>query len=96
MIQVFEPETVKPKGILKLVSQFGWLDLIEANKSGVVQGDLEGAEAKMNGISDPASILGKPSDIFDMYRMNDYIQSASKGAKTVSSQISAEAPNPTE
>lgn len=97
MIQNFKPVTKKEPGMLGVVSQFGWLDLVEANKTGVIQGDLESVEAKMNGIDDPASIMGKPSDVFEAYRMHDYLtKSASNGAKTVSSQISSGEPNSAE
>lgn len=98
MIQDFKPVTKREPGILGVVSQFGWLDLVEANNKGVVSGDLESAESKMNGISDPSSIMGKPSDIFEAYRMHDYIKNSSKsaskkGAKSETSQISPEGPN---
>ena len=92
MVQVFDPK-VKDKGDLYEVSQFGWLDIAAAYETGVVTGSLEGLEASMNNIDDPASIMGKPSDIFEAYRMKDYItKSAQKGAQSVSEPISPKDP----
>lgn len=57
------------------VDQFGFVDLVEALTNGEVPTQIADQDINYNGIEDPSSILGKPQDIFDLYRMNDYIQS---------------------
>lgn len=91
MVQNFKKTSVKDKRDLYQVSQFGYLDIAEAYRTGAVNGSLEGYDASINGIEDPASIMGKPSDIFEAYRMHDAIQKYSAaygGAQSVSEPIS--------
>lgn len=57
------------------VDQFGFIDLAECLANGEVPTLIDGEDVSYNGIEDPSAILGKPDDIFSLYRMNDYVQS---------------------
>lgn len=57
------------------VSQTGFIDLCDAMVSGVVPSQLPDSDEVYNGIEDPESILGKPSDVFEALRMESYINS---------------------
>lgn len=57
------------------VDQFGFVDLVDCLINGEVPTQIADEDVNYNGIEDPSTILGKPSDIFDLYRMNDYVQS---------------------
>ncbi len=57
------------------VDQFGFIDLAECLSNGEVPATIADSEDKYNGIEDPSEILGKPSDVFEAYRMGDYIKS---------------------
>ena len=63
---------------LKDVDQFGFIDLVECLENGVVPSTVADSEANYNDIEDPASILGKPRDVFEAYAMNDYVKSVGK------------------
>lgn len=67
-----------PQRDLCKVSQVGFIDLTKAFASGVVPDKIADSEASYNGIEDPASILGKPSDVFEALEMESYIKSAGK------------------
>lgn len=69
---VFDP--VRDK---KAVEPFGFVDLKSALVSGVIPSQIEEVDANYNQIDDPASILGKPNDVFDAMHM----QSAINGYK---------------
>ena len=56
------------------VEPFGYVNLVEAVENGTVPSSINNVEAQYNGIDDPRTIIGKPGDIFEMYRMNDYIK----------------------
>lgn len=56
------------------VDQFGFVDLQECLSNGEVPATIADSEDQYNGIDDPNEILGKPSDVFDAYRMGDYIK----------------------
>lgn len=94
MIYNFEPVTVKEKGDLFIVSQFGYVDLVKANQTGTLEGTIEGLEQSCNGIDEPSSIFGRPKDIFQAYRMQEFISSrgANKGESSVS-DTSVDTPN---
>lgn len=57
------------------VDQFGFIDLVECLTNGEVPTNIADEDVNYNGIEDPSSILGKPDDVFALYRMNDYVQS---------------------
>lgn len=68
------------------VDQFGFVNLAECMENGVVPSSISDTEMDYNDIEDPASIMGKPRDVFEVYSMQDYIKSAGKkseGAATV-------------
>lgn len=68
------------------VDQFGFINLAECMENGVVPSSVSDTELNYNDIEDPASIMGKPRDVFEAYSMQDYIKSAGKkseGAATV-------------
>lgn len=60
---------------IKEVDQFGFVDLNECMANGQVPSTIADSEAQYNDIDDPASILGKPRDVFDAYKMQDYVKS---------------------
>lgn len=96
MVQNFESYSKKKPGDRYVVEQFGWINLAEAYAQGTVEGNIDGQDLQTNGIEDSKSILGRPSDVFEAYRMADVIESrgASKGSgKSVSSPISSTEPN---
>lgn len=68
MIQVFKPYATKPVEDLYLVPPYASLDLRQAYATGSVSSTFEDVEGSYNGISDPASILGKPDDVFSAMR----------------------------
>lgn len=88
MVQKFVPESKPDKSVLCLVSQFGWLDIREAFITGSVVGDFNAAELSSNGIDDPASIVGKPDDVFSAMRMKSAFEKA--GSSKSSQSPSAE------
>lgn len=63
---------------LSPVDQFGFVDLNECLANGEVPSTVSDTEDSYNGIEDPSEILGKPSDVFDAYRMQDYVKSVGR------------------
>lgn len=63
---------------IKEVDQFGFVDLNECMANGQVPSTVSNTEDEYNGIDDPSSILGKPHDVFEAYRMHDYVKSVGK------------------
>lgn len=63
-----------PNRDIKKVDQFGFVDLNECLANGEVPSVIADSEDQYNCIDDPAEILGKPADVFDAYRMGDYIK----------------------
>lgn len=57
------------------VDQFGFVDLADCLSNGEVPADLNPTDDQYNGIEDPSEILGKPSDVFEAYKMQDYVKS---------------------
>ena len=62
------------------VDQYGFVDLAESIRNGVVPSSVSNTEDEYNGIDDPSTILGKPHDVFEAIRMQDYVKTA--GTKT--------------
>lgn len=65
-----------PRRNKKAVDQFGFVDVVKIiNTNSLPATEADGADV-YNGIDDPGSILGKPSDIFEAMSMqaaiNDY------------------------
>lgn len=63
---------------IKEVDQFGFIDLNECMANGQVPSSVSNTEDEYNDIIDPSSILGKPHDVFEAYRMQDYVKSVGK------------------
>ena len=64
------------------VPQYGFVDLHEAYSSGIVPSDIDLPEQQYNDIDNPGNIVGKPSDIFEAYRMHDAIRSFSDNSQS--------------
>lgn len=62
------------------VSQFGYVDLVESVANGVVPSVLQMQDSRFNGVEDPRALVGKPSDVFEAYKMAHYI--AERGRKS--------------
>ena len=60
------------------VEQYGFVDLCEVIRNGAVPTFVSDTDVDYNDIEDPASILGKPHDVFEAYRMQDYVKNAGK------------------
>lgn len=54
---------------LKPVEPFGFVDLKDAFINNCVPSNTPDSDSDYNGIQDPCSILGTPSDVFDALRM---------------------------
>lgn len=68
---------------LKPVEPFGFVDLRDSYINNCVPSNSPDVESDYNGIQDPASILGTPSDVFDALRMaQDIEKRASEVEKT--------------
>lgn len=52
------------------VEDFGYVDLIKCLQTGAVPSDVTGSMSSYNGIDDPSSIIGTPTDVFDAMRMS--------------------------
>lgn len=65
------------------VDQYGFVDLVECLNNGVVPSSISNTESDYNDIEDPASILGKPRDVFEAYKMGDYIKERGKKTESI-------------
>lgn len=63
-----------PERDLKAVEPFGFVDLKDSYINNCVPSQSPEAETDYNGIQDPSSILGRPSDVFDALRMAQDIE----------------------
>lgn len=61
---------------LSPVSQTGYINLSECLANNVVPVTVENEEVAYNQIDDPSEILGTPSDVFEAYRMQAYVNDA--------------------
>ena len=59
---------------LKEVETYGYVDLILCLRTGSVPSDVSASVSNYNGIEDPQSIIGSPSDVFEAMRMHDEIK----------------------
>lgn len=55
------------------VSQTGFIDLKSAMVNNAIPSEIAETEEQYNGIEDPASILGKPTDVFEAMDMQAHI-----------------------
>lgn len=70
---IFNGCKFNPLEDIQEVDQFGFIDLVKAFQQGYVPGGSELVQESFNGIDEPESILGKPSDAFEAMRMQDMI-----------------------
>lgn len=47
------------------VEQFGYVDLVAANRTSSVPASITSEDSQFNGIEDPAAVAGRPRDIFE-------------------------------
>lgn len=64
-----------PRRDKQAVEQFGFVNLSEALKTGIIPDTVEAGENAYNGIDNPESILGRPRDVFDSIHMQNAINS---------------------
>lgn len=67
---VVESCLYNPERDLKAVEPFGFVDLKDAYINHCVPSQVGDSESDYNGIEDPSSIVGKPSDVFDALSMS--------------------------
>lgn len=71
---IYKPKGFNPKRDKKAVDQFGFVDIVKIMDTNTLPAvSAEGSEV-YNGIDDPSSILGKPTDVFDAMRMEASIK----------------------
>lgn len=75
---IFKRAKFNPVKDIQEVDQFGFIDLVKAFQNGYVEGDSDIRTDSYNNIEEPASIMGKPSDVFDALRMQDKMISSIK------------------
>lgn len=73
---VYEPIEYDPLADIAPVDQFGFVDLHEAFLNASIPGELNTEAENYNGVDDPDSLLGRPSDVFDAIRKASYVQSS--------------------
>lgn len=64
------------------VQTFGFLELSDVMRTGIVPSNLPASQLQFNGIEDPMSILGSPCDTFDAMRMRDMISESAQSAES--------------
>lgn len=64
-----------PKRDKTHVSQTGYIDLKSAMVNNAIPSEVAETDEQYNGIEDPASILGKPTDVFEAMDMQAHINS---------------------
>ena len=64
------------------VSDTGFVDLKTAFVNNSIPSQVSGSDSDYNGIDDPGSILGKPSDVFEAMEMESYIKDSSSSANS--------------
>ena len=72
------------------VDQFGFIDLIKSFQNGYVEGNSDIKAEAFNEIEDPASIIGKPTDVFEALRMQDTMIESVKSASAKKSDSKSE------
>lgn len=59
------------------VSSLGYVDLKSAMVNHALPSQIAESETDYNGIEDPASIMGRPTDVFEAMEMQSRVNSAS-------------------
>lgn len=60
------------------VDQFGFVNITNAFKNGYVPGSNASVHVDFDHAEDPSAIVGKPSDVFEAYRMQDSLMQGIK------------------
>ena len=58
---------------IRLTDEFGYIDLVEAFSNGSIPAEVSDTDVNYNEIEDPSTIMGKPSDVFEAMRFNQYV-----------------------
>lgn len=66
---------------IQAVEPFGFVDLKDALVNNCVPSQLPDSDSDYNGIDDPDSIVGVPSDVFDALRMQSDLDARATAAK---------------
>ena len=66
---------------MQAVEPFGFVDLKDALVNNCVPSQLPDSDSDYNGIEDPDSIVGMPSDVFDALRMQSDLDARASAAK---------------
>lgn len=69
-------DNYNPECDIQAVEPFGFIDLKEAYVTHTVPTVIDEEAVAYNEIDDPSAILGKPSDVFEAYRMQEAIINA--------------------
>lgn len=77
-MMIVDIESIKynPECDLQAVEQFGFIDLRDAWSTHTIPSNIDEVDVAYNEIEDPSAILGKPSDVFEAYRMKDAVMQA--------------------
>lgn len=62
-----------PERDIKAVEPFGYVDLVKANQTSIIDTPIDVSEDDYNNIEDPRSIAGRPSDDFELAQANSVI-----------------------
>lgn len=76
IVMVYSDFSFNPAKDKSPVSQTGYVDLKVAFVNMSLPSQLPDAETDYNGIEDPASIMGKPRDVFEALEMQSRISDA--------------------
>lgn len=71
---VYSDFPFNPARDLKPVDGFGFVDLKSAFVHNTIPANVASADSDFNGIVEPASILGKPRDVFEAMDMQSHIK----------------------
>lgn len=75
-----------PARDIRAVEPTGWVDLAKANAMNSIPAQLQGSDLSYNGIDDPNSIGGRPSDIFEAAQASKVIVDYKPPKKEVTSE----------
>lgn len=75
------------------VSQYGSVNLNEAFRNGGITSSVSAEQGDYNGIEDSESIIGKPRDVFESMRLQEFVKSRG-AAKAPNNDGASEGENP--
>lgn len=71
---VYSDFPFNPRKDLKPVDGFGFVDLKQAFVHNTIPSNVASVDTDYNGIVEPASIMGKPRDVFEAMDMQSHIK----------------------